>query len=167
MALVADGLEPLKVTGGAHLGQLLRDAGRRAPPRTHDRAWRFRARAHARGRDQRASCFERHFASNPAVIGRTRRSSMAWPHEVDRRHAARLRVPRAGHRRLGAAAVRSGTRAEPQRTFSQAFARLQPGVTAERRTRELQRCTPAMRRSLEKTERLGTRRSVSSRCRTR
>lgn len=147
MALVVDGLEPLKITGaktsdnffttlgvGAALGRTLLP-GDALPGKTA---------VVVLG----ATLFERHFKADRRIIGRSVLIDNT-PHEV------------VGVMRPGFEFLEPGTDAwaplpfdpsSPQHKaqFSQGFARLQPGATAASATRELQTLLPAMRRDLVK-----------------
>jgi len=152
MALVADGVEPLKVTGGkaadnffttlgvgAVRGRTLQ-AGDSTPaaPRIAVISW---------------DLFERHFGSNPATVGASIRLDSVV-HEI------------VGVMPKGFEFVEPGTDvwtplvfdpSSPQHKapFSHAVARLAPGVTAARASEELQSSVAAMRRDLGKTTEWG------------
>jgi putative ABC transport system permease protein len=152
MAFVADGLEPLKVTGGrtsdnffttlgvpAALGRTLLP-GDAQPGRTAVAVISF-------------ALYERHFSRDPRVIGRSVKID-GRPHEI------------VGVMRPGFEFVEPGTDVwaplpfDPSSRqhgapFSQALARLRPGVPVEAATRELQSLLPSMRADLKKPSEWG------------
>jgi putative ABC transport system permease protein len=147
MALVAEGYEPTKVTGGRVSGNFFRmlgvgpaigrtiEPGDSAPGRTGVVVIS-------------ADLFARQFASNPAVIGRTVYLDGA-------RHEIVGVMPR-GFEFMGpgtdiwAPLVFDPADRNHKATFNQAFARLAPGATQDFVNRELTALTPAMRRELAK-----------------
>lgn len=147
MALVADGVEPLKVTGGrtsdnffttlgvsAALGRTLMP-GDALPGRTTVAVISF-------------PLYERHFRADPQVIGRSVKIDDV-AHEI------------VGVMRPGFEFLQPGTdiwaplpfdpsSRQHRAQFSQGLARLRSGVTADAATRELQALLPAIRADLKK-----------------
>ncbi len=153
MAFAVDGQEPLKVTGAKTSGNFFETLSVRAAlGRTLDAVDAAPGRAGVAIIS--AGIFERQFQSNPAVIGRTVLLD-GRPHEV------------AGVMPRGFEFYEPGTdvwvplpfdpsaAAQHRSQFSQAFARLRPGATAEGATAELQALLPDMRRDLAKPARWG------------
>ena len=153
MALVADGYEPVKVTGARMSDNFFRMLGTRAAlGRTIEPGDSTRGRTNVVVLS--AELFERQFAANPAIVGSTLRLD-GQPHQI------------VGVMPRGFEFVEPGTDvwapllmdpgdARYRGTFSQAFARLEPGASAERAHREVIALTSAMRRDLGKANDWGT-----------
>lgn len=153
MALVADGFEPIKVTGGrtsdnffatlgvgAALGRTI-VAGEAAPDRARVLVLSY-------------PVFERHFGGNPAVIGRVVQLDGA-PHEI-------IGVMPRGFEVFGpgtevwAPLPFDPTARNHTATFSMAFARLHDNIGVQAATSELVSLAAAMRRDLRKPHDWGT-----------
>jgi putative ABC transport system permease protein len=159
MALVADGYEPLKVTGGRTSDNFFTTLGvgaaigRTVQPgdSTPGRA-RVVVLSH--------EIFERHFAGNPAVLGRFVHLDGA-PHEI-------IGVMPRGFEFMGpgtdvwAPLPFDPTATNHRATFSQAFARLRPGTSPEAATTEVVALTESMRRDLGKPNDWGKTLTVAS-----
>lgn len=148
MALVAGGYEPLKVTGGRTSDNFFHALGVRAAlGRTIEPGDANPARA--RVLVLSTGIFERHFGADATVIGRIVQLDNA-PHEI-------IGVMPRGFEFLEPgtdvwAPLPFDPRAPNHKaTFSQAFARLRPGVAADTATSELAALTTPMRADLGKT----------------
>ncbi len=159
MAMVADGYEPLKVTGarvtdnffvtlgvGTALGRTINpgDAG----------AGRRGVLVLSR------EIFERHFAGNPAVIGRIVQIDRQ-PHEIIGVMPAGFEFLLPGTDVWAALSVEPGS-PNYKAQFAQAFARLRPNVSPDLATSELQSFVGAMRAALGKPVDWGTTLRVES-----
>ena len=154
MGLVAEGGEPIKVTGGRVSDNMFQALGARAalgrtiePGDAKPGAPRSLCSPHGLWR----SALQR----DPRVIGQRRSTRRAAVHHR-RRDAARIRDLRARHTTSGRRCrgiPPTGITRPPSRS---ALARLTRGVTPEIATRELVDLTPAMRKDLAQGERLGT-----------
>jgi putative ABC transport system permease protein len=159
MAMVADGYEPLKVTGarvtdnffvtlgvGAALGRTINpgDAG----------AGRRGVLVLSR------EIFERHFGGNPAVIGRIVQIDRQ-PHEIIGVMPAGFEFLAPGTDVWAALFVEPGS-PNYKAQFAQAFARLRPNVSPDLATLELQSLVGAMRAALGKPVDWGTTLRVES-----
>jgi predicted permease len=159
MGLVADGGEPIKVTGAKVSGNLFKALGASAAvgralepsdavPGQHrvavlsDGLWRGR------------------FAGDRSVIGRTIQLDQE-PHVIVGVMPAGFEIFEAGTD-LWAPLPWDLTAPTAKATFSQAVARLVPGVTIDAATRELKDLAPAMRRELARDEKWGQTLRVAS-----
>lgn len=145
MALVADGVEPIKVTGGRTADNFFETLGVRAMlGRTLETG--DAAPTRPRVVVLSAAVYQRQFSGDAGVIGRTVRLDNV-PHEI-------VGVMPPGFEFLGpgtdvwTALPFDPTSPQHRTGFSQAFARLRPGVPPDAATRELQELTPRMRRDL-------------------
>jgi putative ABC transport system permease protein len=147
MALVADGLDPLNVTGGRTSDNVFTTLGveailgRTLLPSDS-------AAGSARVAVITAALYQRHFMSDPRTIGRTIYLDGA-PHQI-------VGVMPSAFEFLGRGTdVWVPLPMDPaapnfKAGFSQAFARVRPGVTVDAATRELQGLLPSMRPDLTK-----------------
>jgi putative ABC transport system permease protein len=152
MGLVADGGEPIKVTGARVTGNLFKALGASpaigraieppdAVPGQHrvavlsDGLWR------------------RRFAADRSVLGRTIQLDQE-PHTIVGVMPAGFEVFEAGTD-LWSPLPWDLTAPNARATFSQAVARLAPGVAVDAATRELQDLVPAMRRELARDDKWG------------
>jgi predicted permease len=149
MALVADGIEPVKVTGARTSDNLFTVLGVTAAlGRTLLPGDALPGRA--RVAVMSADVHERHFGGDPRIIGRTVQID-GVPHEI-------VGVMRRGFEFLSpgtdiwAPLPFDPSSRQHRAQFSEAFARLRPEVSAAAATRELQAWLPAMRRDLSKPE---------------
>lgn len=148
MALVADGVEPAKVTGGRVSGNFFRLLGvGAAVGRTIEPS------DSAPGRTGivvlSADLFARQFASNPAVIGRTVQLD-GGPHVVVGVMPPGFEFMQPGTD-VWVPFVFDPTDRNHKATTNRGFARLAPGMTPEVVNRELTAITPTMRTELGKT----------------
>ncbi len=164
MGLVADGGEPIKVTGGARLRQPVQDARRDRGARPHDRARRRHSRtASRRGVVRRAVAQP---IQRRSVDHRPRHSARSGTAHDHRRDAGGLRSLRSRHRSVGAAAVDAGQRAVQghllaERRAARAGRHAGSGDARARRSR-------AGDAQGSRRDRIsGARRSACRRCRTR
>ena len=147
MAFVIDGYEPTKVTGGRVSDNFFRalgvapalgraiEPGDAAPGRTGVVVLS-------------GELFARHFASNPAVIGRTVQLDGA-PHRIVGVMPQGFEFMEPGTD-VWAPLLFDPADRNHRATFTLAFARLAPGVSAELVNSELAALTPAMRKDLAK-----------------
>ena len=147
MALVADGLEPINVTG-ARASENFFSALGTAPVGGRTLQPGDFVTGQSRVAVISHSLYQRHFRSDPTTIGRTVMLDGS-PHEI-------VGVMPAGFEFLDAATdvwaplPMVPTAASYKAQFSQAFARIQPGISTDTASRELQALLPAMRRDLGK-----------------
>ncbi len=148
MALVAEGHEPLKVTGGRTTDNFFQTLGVRAAlGRTIELG--DAAPGSPRVVVLSADLFGQHFGSDPAVLGRTVHVD-GQPHQI-------VGVMQGGFEFLEpgtdvwTALTLDPRAANYKATFSQALARLRADVTADCATMELASLVPAMRAALGKS----------------
>ena len=147
MALVADGLEPIKVTGARTSDNFFTTlgvaaaAGRTLMPGD---ATPSRARVAVIS----AAIFERYFSSDPRTIGRTVYLDNG-PHVIVGVMARGFEFLEPGTD-VWAPLPSDPTSPQHRAGFSQAFARLKPDLTADAATNELRGLLPAMRGDLSK-----------------
>ena len=147
MAMVADGYEPLKVTGGRPSDNFFKGLGVAAAiGRTLEPgdSTPGRPRVLVLGAD----LFERHFRGDPTVIGRAVMLD-GQPHEIVGVMPRGFEFLQPGTD-VWAPMVFDPTAQTHKATFSQAFARLMPDVSVNAATHELAALTSAMRRDLGK-----------------
>jgi predicted permease len=149
MGLVAEGGEPIKVTGGRVSGNIFQTLGARPvlgrtvePGDAHpgapgvavlsDKLWRSR------------------FNADPSLVGRAIQLD-GEPHTIVGVMAPDFDIFSRGHDLWSALPWDPSSR-NHKATFSQAVARLKPGVSSDAATRELIDLTPAMRQDLAKAD---------------
>ena len=152
MALVADGVEPLKVTAGRVADNFFSTLGVRAvlgrtlqpgdSNRDRSRVAVISSELHAR-----------HFGSDPRILGRSIRLDNVV-HEIVGVMPRGFEFMEPGTD-VWAPLVFDPTSPQHRATFNRAVARLAPGVTPERASQELQALIPAMHRDLAKTGQWG------------
>ena len=152
MALVADGVEPLKVTGARVGDRFFATLGVRAMA---GRALEPGDSAPDRSRVAVISSelHERHFGSDPRILGRRIRLDNVV-HEIVGVMPRGFEFMEPGTD-VWAPLVFDPTSPQHRSSFNRAVARLAPGVTTERATRELEALVPAMQRDLAKTAQWG------------
>ena len=147
MALVADGLEPLNVTGARTSDNFFGTLGVEPASGRTLRPSDFAAGS-ARVAVISGDLFARHFKSDPRTIGRIVKVD-GQPHEI-------VGVMSAAFEFLGrgtdiwAPLPIEASASNYKAQFSQAFARVRPGVTIDAGSAELQALLPAMRQDLSK-----------------
>ena len=147
MALVVDGLEPLKVTGGRVSDNFFTTLG--AGPllgRTIQPGDAVKGRSAIVVISQ--GLYQRHFQSDPRVVGRSVLLDNV-AHEIVGVMPADFEYMEPGTD-VWAPLLFDPASPQHKASFSQAFARLRPGVTIESAMQELQTMVPAMRRDLAK-----------------
>jgi putative ABC transport system permease protein len=152
MALVADGVEPLKVTAGRVGDNFFSTLGvRTVLGRTLQPGDSSRDRS--RVAVISSELHERHFGSDPRILGRSIRLDNVV-HEIVGVMPRGFEFMEPGTD-VWAPLVFDPTSPQHRASFNRAVARLAPGVTAERASQELQALIPAMHRDLAKTGQWG------------
>ena len=165
MGLVADGGEPIKVTGGARLRQPVPDARRHAPRSAARSSRATRLPGQPRVAVLSDALWRSRFNADPSIIGRGIQLDQE-PHTIVGVMPAGFEVFGPGTD-LWAPLPWVPGNAQFKATFSQGVAPAGAGVTAEAATRELTELAPAMRKDLATRRTTGARRCACSRCRRR